>query len=350
MNVFVLNTGRCGSATFIKACEHITNFSAGHETRSRLLGAARLAFPANHIEADNRLSWFLGRLHGKYGDNAFYVHLRRSDADTARSFANRYDNGIMVAYRNGILKGVSQSADPLEVSLDYCDTVNRNVEHFLEDKSDQMAFTLENAKKDFRRFWLRIGAEGDLEAALGEWDVAYNSTRERAAEGSSPRKAGASPVKQIGHAIKNSPIVAIPRRALRHFFMRGPTGQELEPGRQGLIVAACAITLVAAVIDVVTTYNFTVAYTLAVLMLAAGRQKASWPLAIFMALLIYAGYFVGPWPESAHNNWGLMFFSHRMIKRTCEAGVVLAVTALAARLFVTASAAAQAGRGEPASA
>lgn len=56
MNVFVLNSGRCGSTTFIAACRHITNYSSGHESRATLIGEERLAYPTQHIEADNRLS------------------------------------------------------------------------------------------------------------------------------------------------------------------------------------------------------------------------------------------------------------------------------------------------------
>jgi hypothetical protein len=62
VNVFVLNTGRCGSVTFIEACRHIRNYSAAHESRATLIGEQRLAYAANHIETDNRLCWFLGRL------------------------------------------------------------------------------------------------------------------------------------------------------------------------------------------------------------------------------------------------------------------------------------------------
>ena len=62
MNVFVLNTGRCGSVTFIEACRHIHHYSAAHESRATYIGEQRLAYAANHIEADNRLCWFLGRL------------------------------------------------------------------------------------------------------------------------------------------------------------------------------------------------------------------------------------------------------------------------------------------------
>ena len=66
MNIFVLCTGRCGSMTFTKACGHIDNFSSAHESRCGRLGNERLAYPENHIEVDNRLSW--DDFNGRYGD------------------------------------------------------------------------------------------------------------------------------------------------------------------------------------------------------------------------------------------------------------------------------------------
>ena len=130
MNVFVLNTGRCGSTTFAKACGHISNFTCAHESRAGMLGDARFDYPANHIEADNRLSWLLGRLDEKYGDDAVYVHLLRDENDTARSFTKRYSGGIIKAYRgHGILLGVSEESDPMSVALDYCHTVNLSLIH-----------------------------------------------------------------------------------------------------------------------------------------------------------------------------------------------------------------------------
>lgn len=179
MNVFVLCTGRSGSVTFIKACRHIRNYSAAHESRAGRLGPEHFAYPADHIEADNRLSWFLGRLDRAYGDEAVYVHLRRDEADTARSFTRRYERGIIKAYREEILMGLPAGAEPLAVARDYCQTVNTNIEHFLKDKSRKMEFSLENAREDFRRFWQLIGAEGDLEAALAEWERSYNASDNR---------------------------------------------------------------------------------------------------------------------------------------------------------------------------
>ncbi|MEN8170618.1 MAG: hypothetical protein ABFS08_10390 [Pseudomonadota bacterium] len=176
MNVFILNTGRCGSTTFIRACQHITNFSALHESRSGVIGSERLNYPHDHIEADNRLSWLLGRLDKEYGDNAFYVHLSRDREQTAESFARRAEFGIMQAYREGILLELQATPTAHVVALDYLDTVEANIEHFLKDKSMRMPFQLEHAKEDFTSFWLQIGAEGDLEAALAEWETCHNAS------------------------------------------------------------------------------------------------------------------------------------------------------------------------------
>lgn len=178
MNVFVLNSGRCGSTTFIQACSHITNYTSAHESRAGLVGRARFEYPQNHIEADNRLSWFLGRLERAYGDDAMYVHLRRGEEATAKSFVKRYEFGIVNAYRKHILMGCPDDVDPMAIAGDYCDTVNSNIELFLRGKSRWMAFSLESAKQDFRRFWNLIEAKGDLEGALSEFDVRYNSSRQ----------------------------------------------------------------------------------------------------------------------------------------------------------------------------
>jgi hypothetical protein len=177
MNVFVLCTGRCGSSTFIEACHHIANYSSAHESRSSLLGAERLAYPARHIEADNRLSWLLGRLDATYGDRAFYVHLQRNHQDTAASFVKRYAGGIIKAYRgSGIINRLPESTDPMAVALDYCNTVDSNIQAFLKDKSHKMEVHLETASKDFQDFCERIEADVDLPTALREFDTRHNAS------------------------------------------------------------------------------------------------------------------------------------------------------------------------------
>ncbi len=179
MNVFVLSTGRCGSTTFERACSHITNYTAGHESRAGALGAERFRYPERHIESDNRLSWVLGRLDRAYGDRAFYVHLTREEGLVARSWARRAHAGIMSAYRHAILWHCPPQAQAMDVARDYVDTVGENIRLFLRDKRNRMDFRLEYAREDFTEFWRRIGAEGDLQAALAEFDVTHNAGWDR---------------------------------------------------------------------------------------------------------------------------------------------------------------------------
>lgn len=176
MNIFVLSTGRCGSVTFSKACSHITNYTAAHESQSRILGEAHFHYPENHIEIDNRLSWFLGRLDKVYGQKAFYVHLRRDDHATASSYKKRYGSGIIRGYAKGMMMGKHPKSVAMEVCLDYCKTVNSNIECFLKDKPEKLNFRLEEASQHFPLFWERIGAQGDFTQALGEWEVTHNKT------------------------------------------------------------------------------------------------------------------------------------------------------------------------------
>ncbi|MEJ2403621.1 MAG: hypothetical protein P8171_04925 [Candidatus Thiodiazotropha sp.] len=175
MNIFVLNSGRCGSTTFIRACSHITNYTSAHESRTRLVGADRFAYPPNHIEADNRLSWLLGRLQRHYPNEVCYVHLTREIEACTTSFVKRAHFGIIKAYREGILMGASTPSDEV-LAADYLDTVESNIALFLSNKPVVYQVRLEQAETDFKRFWKGIGAQGDLSAALAEWRIRHNAS------------------------------------------------------------------------------------------------------------------------------------------------------------------------------
>lgn len=192
MNVFILCTGRCGSTTFIRACGHLDNYTAGHETRS-MPGPERFAYPADHIEADNRLSWMLGRLHRQFGDQAFYVHLRRDPTAVATSYNKRWAMGgtIIQAYDRSILRSDERS---LAVAEDMVDTIEANIEHFLATVPDSRTMTLdlETVSEHFPDFLERIDADGDRHAATGEWSRLHN-------EGSPPTRGA---LRQIAHRAK----------------------------------------------------------------------------------------------------------------------------------------------------
>lgn len=178
MNVFVLCTGRCGSMTLVEACRHIRNYSAAHESRTGRLGADRLAFAPDHIEVDNRLAWFLGRLDQTWGADALYVHLTRDREDTAASYARRHGKGIMDAYagKRAILLHLPRGTDAMAIALDYVDTVTANIQAFLKDKPRRIDFEIEHAARDFPRLCEAIGADVDLPAALREFDARHNAS------------------------------------------------------------------------------------------------------------------------------------------------------------------------------
>ncbi len=183
-NVFVLCTGRCGSVTFIKACSHATNYSSGHETRTNRLGPDRVLFPANHIEADNRLAWYLGRMHQLQDHRqTLYVHLKRNRDATARSMAKRVrEGGLLHAFAFGIMQEYPwhpsrmNSYTPLDIAYGLFDTVTENIGLFLEGKPFTLELQLEEIKTAWPRFWQEIEAAGDFEASLCEWDTKYNAS------------------------------------------------------------------------------------------------------------------------------------------------------------------------------
>lgn len=182
MNVFVLSTGRSGSSSFKKACEYIDNFTVSQESLVKKTHADRLDYPDNHIEVDNRLSWFLGSLDKKYGDEAFYVKLKRDPEKIASSLAKRFRSPISLstAFTSGILKRLFYLNTP-EQRLDMCaflvTTVHDNIDLFMKDKSNTMEISLENMEEDFETFWHAIGAQGDLDKALNIFKSPVNESK-----------------------------------------------------------------------------------------------------------------------------------------------------------------------------
>lgn len=171
MRVFILCTGRSGSKSFINACQQITNYTSAHESLAKKIGEQRFDYPDMHIEADNRLSWFLGTLESKYKDEPFYVHLTRDKQKTVDSYIKRWNNqgAIVNAFATGILmqgyKKLNQEEKEIIVS-DFYDTVTNNINAFLANKSKVLSIQLENITTQFPTFFEQIGAEGNLEAAI----------------------------------------------------------------------------------------------------------------------------------------------------------------------------------------
>jgi hypothetical protein len=197
VRIFVLTTGRSGSLTFAMACSHITNFSSAHESRAALIGDSRFAYPDDHIEIDNRLTWFPGPLATRFPD-ARYVHLVRDHAATADSYLQRWPRPpataigrmrlartarppgalLMPAFANGIVMrwAAWPEHERRGVSEFMIETINANIREFLKGR-DHLTVELEAAADGFGRFWDWIGATGDKEAAVHEWSVRHHARR-----------------------------------------------------------------------------------------------------------------------------------------------------------------------------
>ena len=169
MRIFVLCTGRCGSRSFARACEHMTNFTVGHETRRTKMGADRFAYPNYHIEVDNRLAWMLGRLARAHPD-ARYVHFRRDPEAVAHSFAGRppQDWSLAHTYAMGVLT-LGQAG--MDECRDMVDTITANIQLLprLWRFADRMIDVWLERPETFRAFWQWAKAEGDLDEAVASF-------------------------------------------------------------------------------------------------------------------------------------------------------------------------------------
>lgn len=180
--VFVLSPGRAGSKTFVEACSHLTNYSTAHESRAALLGEERFAYPLAHIEADNRLTWFLGPLGDHFdGSNVLYVHLKRDKESIVDSFLHRLRNSeyrasIIAAFAHGIVMkpGDWKPEEEIEVAKLYVSTVQSNIEHFLRGRKS-VVVNLEDGGVSFRDFLQEISAEGDIEQSVRTWLTVHNA-------------------------------------------------------------------------------------------------------------------------------------------------------------------------------
>ncbi|QBI56787.1 hypothetical protein [Streptomonospora litoralis] len=179
--VFVLCTGRCGSVTLARALQaHVLSHTVGHESRAHLIGPGRLDYPEGHVEVDNRLSWFLGELGKRFGDEPTYVHLTRDPEQVAASYARRYGvrAGIAPAYASGIIRARSPRTDAerLAAARAYVRTVTANIEAFLADKTRVVHMGIAAPEPGLSRLWDLAELSGDRLAAADALEQRHNAS------------------------------------------------------------------------------------------------------------------------------------------------------------------------------
>ena len=183
MKVFVLGTGRSGTKTFTRACEHLTNFTVSHNSLREGAGFDHkwsvLQSKDQHIEVDDRISWLLPVMERLHGDDAYYVHLWRDPAKVVRSYARprrlHSQGSLLSTFYHGILgtppeKKKVAAADATRAGELCMEVINKNIENFLENKSRRIFIDIDSPVEAFNRFLQEIGAEGDLEAAAAEFE------------------------------------------------------------------------------------------------------------------------------------------------------------------------------------
>jgi hypothetical protein len=187
MKVFVLGTGRNGTKTFARACEHLTNYSVSHNTIREGAGfdhkMRALESKDNHIEVDDRFSWLLPVLERLHGADAYYVHLWRDTAKVVRSYTKprrlHLQGSLLNTFYHGILgtpveKRKVSVADAEKAGALCVEVINKNIEHFLAGKPHQIFIDIDHPAEKFRRFLEEIGAEGDVDAAVAEFETIYD--------------------------------------------------------------------------------------------------------------------------------------------------------------------------------
>jgi len=176
MRIFVIGTGRCGSYTFKKACNHITNYTNGHESHTGWDHQTKnlFDFPDNHIEIDCRFSYFIPLLREKYPD-ALFVHLQRERSACVKSLAKRESTMLYGMFHLGGNIHNWRRNKKLLAGI-YYDETNELIRYCLYDYKDYIKITLSSIDITFKLFWDRIGAEGDQTAALKELKIKHNKS------------------------------------------------------------------------------------------------------------------------------------------------------------------------------
>lgn len=199
MRCFVLSTGRAGSLTVAKAFSLAQNYTVKHESRITVFDHTRLDYPDNHIESDNRLSWFLGSLLQRYPD-ALYIHLTRDPQKVVASYVRRWEallaptsarevaNGVLrligrrhdMTIVDAFARGILGQRMPLSheervtIATLFVNTVNDNIASALGAARHSLKMSIEEPSGPFEVAWATLGIHGDLTAARALLSQRFN--------------------------------------------------------------------------------------------------------------------------------------------------------------------------------
>ena len=171
MNVFILSPGRTATKTLTYIFSKVPGYTSGHETRCKYLGGERVDYPENHIECDNRLSWFMPRLTKKYSKEAVLVVVHRDHESVAKSYNHRWQKiNIMKAYSQGVLKREFSEND-LDVCRDYVSNVYEQIESFSGEWRHVVHLDLDDPELGVSEVLRLIGCPEKTESTLHDFSI-----------------------------------------------------------------------------------------------------------------------------------------------------------------------------------
>lgn len=182
-NIFVLSTGRTATTAFATASSFIPGYTAAHESRSTKPFAERLDYAPNHIEADNRLIFFLAHIEEKFGDDAYYVQLVRSPSEVSKSYSDRWHLSVSIvrAWTHGMRMIPRIKESEIEgCCRDFVDWANSTLEIFLAKQKNVFRFDVSNAEAEYLRFLTWIGVGDPPPEAVAQWKKRHNKNAKNA--------------------------------------------------------------------------------------------------------------------------------------------------------------------------
>lgn len=179
MRVFVVGTGRCGTSTFFHACNHITNYGCGHESKRGPKQIGNWSFPDDHIEIASNLTVGLHKLIYKY-PNSLWVRLKRNKRECVRSLAEQASEAMLDFAHQWWYLDMTEAVDNIEVASQFYDFCEDYYQRRL--PNNALFLDLEHIREQWSVFWNEARAEGDYLASLKEWDRNYNAAENRGLE------------------------------------------------------------------------------------------------------------------------------------------------------------------------
>ena len=172
MRVFVVGTARSGTTTLYQACRHIKNYTAGHESEAGMVPTYH--YPNQNIEASHLLVIAIPLLRSRYPDSK-WVHIVRNKEKTVASMRRQLWDWSEWWVAQWYL--TQQHSDIYYGIESYYDRVNDLCKELM--PAEHMTIDIDTAKEQWPDFWNWIGAEGEMEAAMKEFDRAYNPAIKR---------------------------------------------------------------------------------------------------------------------------------------------------------------------------